>query len=89
MDIFTWLVVGLIAGVLASAVMRGSGFGLLGDIVLGVIGAFVGGWTFRQLGWRAPFEGIAGAIAVAFIGAVLALMALRLFKRAFGQMRRS
>lgn len=89
MDIFTWLIVGLIAGVLASAVMRGSGFGLIGDIVLGVVGAFVGGWTFHRLGWRAPFQGLAGVIAVAFCGAVLALLALRVIKSLTGRTSRA
>jgi len=79
MDLFiVWLVVGLVAGVLASIVMRGSGLGLLGDIVLGIAGAFVGGWTFRELGWHAPFAGLAGAITVAFVGAVIVLAGLRL-----------
>ena len=79
MDIFiVWLVVGLIAGVLASVVMRGSGLGLLGDVVLGIAGAFVGGWAFRELGWRSPFTGLAGTITVAFVGAVIVLAALRL-----------
>lgn len=78
MDIIIWLVVGLIAGVLASIVMRGSGFGVLGDIVLGIVGAFVGGWTFRELGWRPPFTGLPGVITVAFVGAVIVLAALRL-----------
>jgi uncharacterized membrane protein YeaQ/YmgE (transglycosylase-associated protein family) len=79
MDIFIiWLVVGLVAGVLASVVMRGSGFGLLGDVALGIAGAFVGGWAFRELGWRSPFTGLAGTIAVAFVGAVIVLAALRL-----------
>ena len=82
MDIITWLLVGLAAGMLASAVMRDSGFGLVGDIVLGIVGAFVGGWTFRELGWRAPFEGLAGVIAVAFVGAVLVLAALRVIRSA-------
>ena len=63
--IITWLIVGLVAGVLASIIMHRPGFGLIGDIVLGIIGAFVGGWTFRSLGWDAPFQGIAGVIAVA------------------------
>ena len=81
MLIITWLVVGLVAGVLASAVMRGSGFGLLGDIIVGVIGAFVGSWAFRELHWHAPFTGLAGVIAVAFIGAVIVLASLQLFKR--------
>lgn len=84
MDILTWIVVGLIAGVLASLVVRGSGFGLLGDILLGIVGAFVGGWLFRELHWRAPFEGTAGVIAVAFVGAVALLGALRVFRYATG-----
>lgn len=78
MDIVTWLIVGLVAGLLASAVMRGSGFGLLGDIVLGIVGAFVGSWAFRELHWTAPFTGIAGVIAIAFCGAVLVLLVYRL-----------
>ena len=81
MDIITWLVVGLVAGLLASALMSGSGFGVIGDIVLGIVGAFVGGWTFNQLGWQAPFAGLAGVIAVAFLGAVIVLGALRLVRR--------
>jgi uncharacterized membrane protein YeaQ/YmgE (transglycosylase-associated protein family) len=78
MDFVTWLIVGLVAGLLASAVMRGSGYGVLGDIVVGIVGAFVGSWTFRELGWQAPFTGLAGVIAVAFCGAVLVLVAVRL-----------
>jgi len=87
MDIITWLIVGLVAGLLASALMKGSGFGLLGDIVLGIVGAFVGGWSFRELGWHAPFEGLPGVIAVAFVGAVLVLLVLRLVR--YGTGRRS
>jgi uncharacterized membrane protein YeaQ/YmgE (transglycosylase-associated protein family) len=82
MDILTWLVVGLVAGVLASAVVRGSGFGFLGDIVLGIAGALVGGWTFHALGWQAPFAGLAGVIAVALVGAVIVLAGLRLIRGA-------
>jgi len=70
----------IFAGALASIVMRGSGFGLSGDIVLGIIGAFVGGWTFRELGWRSPFAGLPGVITVAFVGAVIVLAALRLIQ---------
>ena len=77
MDIITWLVVGLVAGLLASLTISGYGFGLVGDIVLGIVGAFVGGWTFRELGWRAPFAGLAGVITVAFVGAVVVLLVLR------------
>ena len=50
MDILTWLIVGLVAGVLASLVMGGTGYGLVGDIIIGIAGAFVGGWVLRELG---------------------------------------
>jgi len=45
-----WLIVGLIAGFLASLVMRGGGYGIVGDIIVGLIGAFIGGWLFSLLG---------------------------------------
>lgn len=80
MDILTWLIVGLVAGVLASFVV-GGGFGLLGDIVVGILGAFVGGWLFGQLGWSTPFGGLVGTIFVAFIGAIVLLLLLRLIRR--------
>ncbi len=81
MDILTWLIVGLIAGVLASLVMGGTGYGLIGDIVIGIVGAFVGGWLFRMLGVAVPLGGIAGTILVAFIGAVVLLFLIRLIRR--------
>lgn len=81
MDIITWLIVGLVAGVLASAIV-GEGFGLIGDIVIGIVGAFVGGWAFREAGWKTPFDGIAGVIAVAFVGAVIVLALVRLIRMA-------
>lgn len=81
MDILIWLIVGLVAGVLASFVV-GGGLGLLGDIVVGILGAFVGGWLFRQLGWSTPFGGLVGTIFVAFIGAIVLLLILRLIRRA-------
>jgi len=80
MDIITWLIVGLIAGTLASIVARGT-YGIIGDIVLGIVGAFIGSWGFRELGWHAPFPGLAGVIAVAFVGAVVLLLAIRLVAR--------
>ena len=85
MDIITWLVVGLVAGVLASAIFGRSGYGLLGDILLGIVGAVVGGWVFRELHWHAPFAGLAGVIVVAFVGAVLVLIGLRLVQRGIGR----
>ena len=81
MDILTWIIVGLIAGVLASLV-AGGGFGILSDIVIGIIGAFIGGWLFSALGVNTPFGGLAGTIFVAFIGAVLLLLVLRAFRGA-------
>jgi uncharacterized membrane protein YeaQ/YmgE (transglycosylase-associated protein family) len=78
--LLTWLVVGLIAGVLASYVSRGGGYGIVGDIVLGILGAFIGGWGFRALHWHAPFAGLAGVIFVAFIGAVVLLLVIRLIR---------
>jgi uncharacterized membrane protein YeaQ/YmgE (transglycosylase-associated protein family) len=79
MDILTWLIVGLIAGVLASLVV-GSGGGLLVDIVIGIVGAFIGGWLFNAAGWHAPFAGLAGTIFVAFIGSVILLVVLHLIR---------
>lgn len=80
MDIITWLIVGLVAGVLASMVMGGTGYGLIGDIIIGIIGAFVGGWLFAKLGVSTPFGGLGGTIFVAFIGAVVLLFVLRLIR---------
>jgi uncharacterized membrane protein YeaQ/YmgE (transglycosylase-associated protein family) len=80
MDILTWIIVGLVAGVLASLVV--GGYGLLADIIIGIVGAFVGAWIFRQLGWHTPFQGLAGTIFVAFIGAVALLVILHLIRRA-------
>ena len=77
MDLLTWLVVGLVAGVLASYAVGGIGYGLLGDIVVGIIGAIFGAWLFRALNLPTPFSGLASAIFVAFIGAVLLLLLLR------------
>lgn len=79
MDILTWLIVGLISGVLAGLVV--GGYGILADIVIGIVGAFIGGFIFRSAGWAAPFGGLAGTIFVAFIGAVVLLVILHLFNR--------
>jgi len=81
MDILTWLIVGLIAGVLASLVMGGTGYGLIGDIVIGIVGAFVGGWLFSATGVTVPLAGLPGTILVAFVGAVVLLFVIRLIRR--------
>lgn len=76
-----WAVVGLIAGWLASAVV-GGGFGIVGDIVVGVVGSFIGSFVFQRFGGRSPFHGLPGTIFIAFIGAVVLLLLLRLFSYA-------
>ena len=77
MSLLTWLIVGLVAGVLASMLMGGTGYGLICDIVIGIVGDFVGGWLFSALGVASPLGGLAGTIFVAFIGAVVLLFVLR------------
>lgn len=79
-SLLTWIIVGLVAGVLASLVMGGAGYGLIGDIIIGIVGAFVGGWLFAQLHITSPFGGLAGVIFVAFIGAVVLIFLLRLIR---------
>lgn len=74
-DVLWWLVVGLIAGFLASVVVRGGGYGIIGDILAGLVGAFIGGWLFGLLGISAG--GLIGSIVAAFIGAVILIAILR------------
>jgi len=81
MDIVTLLIVGLVAGLLASVAVGGAGYGILGDIVIGIIGAFLGSWLFGVLRVRVPFSGLGGTIFVAFIGSVVLLLVLRLARR--------
>jgi uncharacterized membrane protein YeaQ/YmgE (transglycosylase-associated protein family) len=75
-----WIAVGLVAGWLASAVV-GGGYGVIGDIVVGVVGAFLGGFIFRALHVGVPFRGLPGTIFVAFVGAIVLLVVLRLIRR--------
>ncbi len=72
-----WILVGLVAGWLASRIV-GDSRSTLGDILVGILGAFLGGQLFRFLGWRVPFKGVLGTITVAVIGAVVLLLVLRL-----------
>lgn len=81
MDLLTLLIVGLVAGLLASVAVGGVGYGILGDIIIGIVGAFLGSWLFTALNIRVPFSGLGGTIFVAFIGAVVLLLALRLVRR--------
>jgi len=75
-----FLLIGLIAGWLAGKVMRGGGFGVIGDMIVGIIGALIGGWLFGVLGIGLGL-GLIGSIITAFVGAVILLFVLRLIRR--------
>jgi uncharacterized membrane protein YeaQ/YmgE (transglycosylase-associated protein family) len=82
MTILSWLVVGLIAGFLAGLVVKGGGFGLIGDIIVGVVGGLIGGWIAVNLLHIGSMTGInLGSILIAFVGAVILLIVIRLIKR--------
>lgn len=84
MGILSWIVVGLIAGWLAGVLMRGGGFGVLGDIIVGIVGALLGGFLASALfNVAAPMTGInLTSILIAFLGAVVLLAILRLLRGA-------
>jgi uncharacterized membrane protein YeaQ/YmgE (transglycosylase-associated protein family) len=79
--IIAWLIIGAIAGWLAGKLVRGGGFGLLGDIVVGIIGAFIGGWLAGLLGITIG-GGLVASIITATIGAIVLIVIFRLIKRA-------
>jgi uncharacterized membrane protein YeaQ/YmgE (transglycosylase-associated protein family) len=76
------ILVGAIAGWLAGLIVRGAGFGLIGDIIIGIVGAFIGSWVLKQLGVGAIVHNpIVDDIIVATIGAVILLLVIRLIRR--------
>jgi len=82
MSILAWIVIGIIAGFLAKSVVPGEGpGGLLGDLVVGIVGALLGGWLFTTFG----SAGVTGfnlwSLLVAFVGGVVLLLIVRLFTR--------
>lgn len=81
MEFLWFVVVGLVAGWLAGVVMKGGGFGMIGDIVVGILGALLGGWLFTEMGMPVG-GGLVGAILVALVGAIILIFLLRLIKRA-------
>jgi uncharacterized membrane protein YeaQ/YmgE (transglycosylase-associated protein family) len=81
MEFIWFIIIGLVAGWLAGVIMRGGGFGVIGDIVVGILGALIGGWLFTRLG-ASTGGGLLGAIIVATIGAIILIFVVRLFKRA-------
>ena len=80
-SLIIFLIVGAIAGWLAGQIMRGGGFGLVGDIIVGIVGAFLAGWLFPRLGLHIG-SGLLGAIISATIGACILLFLVRLVRRA-------
>jgi uncharacterized membrane protein YeaQ/YmgE (transglycosylase-associated protein family) len=75
-----FLVIGIVAGFLAGKIMKGSGFGLIGDLLIGVIGSFIGIWVFGLLGISSG--GIIGLLIASVVGALLLLYLIRLVKSA-------
>ena len=80
MDILWFLLIGLIAGWLAGQIMKGGGYGVVGDIIVGIVGAMIGGFVFRLLGITA--YGTLGSIVMAVIGAMILIALLRTLKHA-------
>ncbi|NUN66512.1 GlsB/YeaQ/YmgE family stress response membrane protein [Pseudanabaena biceps] len=81
MDFIWFILIGLAAGWLAGQLVKGGGFGVVGDIIVGVIGALLGGFLFSTFGVSTG-GGLLGSLLVATIGAVVLLFALRLIKSA-------
>jgi uncharacterized membrane protein YeaQ/YmgE (transglycosylase-associated protein family) len=81
MGFLIWIIVGLVAGWLAGQVMKGGGYGVVVDIILGLVGGVVGGWIFGLLGISSG-GGMIGSIIVAFVGAVILVGITRLIKKA-------
>jgi uncharacterized membrane protein YeaQ/YmgE (transglycosylase-associated protein family) len=75
--IFWWIIIGLIAGWLAGTIARGRGFGCITDVILGLVGAVIGGWIFSRLG--IVTFGFLGSLAAATLGAVLLVAVARIF----------
>lgn len=80
-SLIIWLVIGAVAGWLAGTLVKGGGFGLIGDIVVGIIGAFIGGWLAGALHLHLG-AGIIGSILTATLGAIVLILLLRLVRRA-------
>ena len=74
------LLVGLVAGWLAGLIVQGTGFGLIADICIGIVGALIGSWLLPRLGVHLG-SGVAAAIIAATIGSILLLVVLRLVNR--------
>jgi len=81
-NVVIWLIVGAIAGFLAGLVMQGGGFGLVGNIIVGILGAVVSGYLFPRLGVSIPIsDPLIRTIVVATIGAIILLFIIGLVRR--------
>ena len=80
MELLIFLLIGAVAGWLAGIIMKGGGFGLIADIIVGIIGSFIGGWLFGKLGLSAG-GGMIGSIVVSTVGAIILLFVIRLLKK--------
>jgi len=81
MNIVWFILIGICAGWLAGQIMKGGGFGVVGDLIVGIIGALIGGFLFGSLGASAG-GGLLGSLVVATIGAIILILLLRIIKRA-------
>lgn len=79
-SIIVWLIIGAIAGWAAGELMRGEGFGVVGNMVVGIIGALIGGFLFSALGIM-PDAGLIGSFITALIGAIILLFIVGLLRR--------
>ncbi|HKM43874.1 MAG TPA: GlsB/YeaQ/YmgE family stress response membrane protein [Dysgonamonadaceae bacterium] len=75
-----FIIIGILAGFIAGKLMRGGGFGILVNLIVGIIGAVLGGWIFGLLGIAAG--GIIGSLVTATVGAIVLLWIVSLFRRA-------
>lgn len=80
MGLIAWIIIGLVAGWLAGQIMKGSGYGLVGDLILGLVGAVVGGWLVGLVAPAAEPSGLLGSIIVATAGAIVLIFIARAFR---------
>jgi uncharacterized membrane protein YeaQ/YmgE (transglycosylase-associated protein family) len=79
MNVIWFIIIGIVAGWLAGQIMKGGGFGLLGDLIVGVIGAVIGGFLFGLLNISAG--GLIGSLITATVGAIVLIAIVRFFRR--------
>jgi uncharacterized membrane protein YeaQ/YmgE (transglycosylase-associated protein family) len=82
MYLLWFLAIGLVAGWLAGVLVKGSGFGLVGDLIVGILGAFLGGWLIGRLGIGFGLGDLVDSLITATIGAVVLLFLIRLIRKA-------